>query len=229
MITGAGISAASGIPTFRGAGGLWRSFRPEELATPEAFGRDPKTVWEWYAWRRELVARARPNRAHGVLSEWSRRFPGFALITQNVDGLHERAGTAGVIRFHGSLWELGCAGACRGSPRRWSEERVPLPELPPRCPSCGGLARPGVVWFGEPIDPEVFERSLAALDCDVCLVAGTSSVVHPAAGLASEARRRGAFTAEINPESTDVSSTLDLVIARPAEIALDEVHRLLCP
>ena len=228
-ITGAGVSAASGIPTFRGAQGLWRSFRPEELATPEAFARDPGTVWEWYAWRRELVSRARPNRAHEILAGWSRsrRFERFALVTQNVDGLHERAGTRGVIRFHGSLFEVGCWNACRGSPRRWPDERVPFPEMPPRCPHCGGLLRPGVVWFGEAIPPEALSASLDALDCDVCLVVGTSSVVYPAAGLAAEAKRRGAFTVEVNPEATDVSASLDLAIAAPAEVALDEVERLL--
>jgi NAD-dependent deacetylase len=228
-ITGAGVSAASGIPTFRGAQGLWRSFRPEELATPEAFARDPGTVWEWYAWRRELVSRARPNRAHEVLAAWSRsrRFERFALVTQNVDGLHERAGTRGVIRFHGSLFEVGCWNACGGPPRRWPDERVPFPEMPPRCPHCGGLLRPGVVWFGEPIPPEALSASLDALDCDVCLVVGTSSVVYPAAGLAAEAKRRGAFTVEVNPEATDVSASLDLAIAAPAEVALDEVESLL--
>jgi NAD-dependent deacetylase len=227
VITGAGVSAASGIPTFRGAAGLWKTHRPEELATPEAFARDPSTVWEWYAWRREIVARAQPNRAHEVLSAWSRRFPRFTLVTQNVDGLHERAGTSRVIRFHGSLWEVGCWDACRRSARRWSDERVPFPEMPPRCPHCAGLLRPGVVWFGEEIDPEVLERSVAALDCDVCLVVGTSSIVYPAAGLAFEARRRGAFTAEINPETTGASGGVDLAIAQPAEVALDEVEKLL--
>jgi len=227
VLTGAGVSAASGIPTFRGAGGLWRNFQPEELATAEAFSRDPATVWEWYAWRREAVARARPNRAHEVLAAWSRRFPAFRLITQNVDGLHERAGTTGVIRFHGSLWELGCLASCGGAPRRWRDERLPLPELPPRCPACGGLARPGVVWFGEAIDPDVFERSLAALDCEVCLVVGTSSVVYPAAGFAAEARRRGAFTAEINPEATAASKDVDLAISARAEVALDAIDGLL--
>jgi NAD-dependent deacetylase len=224
VITGAGVSAASGIPTFRGAQGLWKSFRPEELATPEAFARDPETVWKWYAWRRELVARARPNRAHEVIAAWSRRFSAFALVTQNVDGLHERAGTENVIRFHGSLWEVGCWSGCRGAPHRWSDERVPLPEMPPRCAHCGGLLRPGVVWFGEAIDPEVHARALDVLDCDVCLVVGTSSVVYPAAGLSGEARRRGAFTAEVNPET---SAGVDLAIAQPAEVALDEVERLL--
>jgi NAD-dependent deacetylase len=224
VLTGAGVSAASGIPTFRGPGGLWRDFRPEELATPEAFARDPKTVWEWYAWRRELVASAQPNPAHEVLALWSRRFPSFTLVTQNVDGLHERAGTRHVVRFHGSLWELGCAEACAGAPHRWRDERVPLPESPPRCPHCGGLARPGVVWFGEPIPTDVHRAALESLACDVCLVVGTSSIVYPAAGFAGEARRCGAFTAEINPEPGGASGSIDLAIAQPAEVALAEIE-----
>src|SRR6266566_7192959 len=125
VLTGAGVSAGSGIPTFRGADGLWKSFRAEELATPEAFARDPKTVWEWYDWRRQRIAGASPNRAHEVLAAWSRRIPGFALITQNVDGLHERAGTQNVIRFHGSIWEVQCWDNCNSSPARWWDETVP--------------------------------------------------------------------------------------------------------
>src|SRR5262249_19574195 len=132
VVTGAGVSAASGIPTFRGPRGIWRSFRPERLATPEAFAEDPHLVWEGYGWRRGLVAKAKPNRAHEVLAAWSRRYPGFALVTQNVDGLHERAGTRNVIRFHGSLWELSCAQRCDGAPERWPDASE-LAEIPPRC------------------------------------------------------------------------------------------------
>src|SRR5437667_3936361 len=227
VLTGAGVSAASGVPTFRGPGGLWKDFRPEELAAPEAFGRDPKTVWEWYDWRRQLVARCRPNRAHEVLAAWSRRYGSFALVTQNVDGLHERAGTARVIRFHGSIWEVSCWRRCRGSPARWRDETVPFPALPPPCPYCGGPIRPGVVWFGEAIPAEALEASARALDCEVCLVVGTSSVVYPAAGLAEEAHRRGAFTCEINPEATAASSEMDLAIAGKAEEVLDRVEEIL--
>ena len=226
VVTGAGVSAASGIPTFRGPGGLWRAFRPEELATPEAFARDPKLVWEWYAWRRELVARARPNRAHEVLAAWSRRFPTFRLVTQNVDGLHERAGTANVIRFHGSLWEVSCWERCDSSPPRWRDESV-FSELPPCCRYCGGPLRPGVVWFGEAIDPDVLAAADAALDCDVCLAVGTSALVYPAAGLVTGAGARGAFTAEINPEATPASGGLDLAVAGGAEDVLDAVERRL--
>lgn len=215
------------MPTFRGADALWSSFRVEELATAEAFARDPNLVWEWYAWRRGLVAACRPNRAHEVLAAWSRRYPRFTLITQNVDGLHERAGTENVVRFHGSLWELECWARCGRSPRRWRDETVPFAEMPPRCPACGGLARPGVVWFGEPISAEALQASSAALECDVCLVIGTSSVVYPAAGLSDEARRRGAFTVEINPESTDASDRVDCAIQAPAVEVLDRLEGLL--
>ena len=226
VMTGAGVSAASGIPTFRGPGGMWRNFRPERLATPEAFAQDPGLVWEWYAWRRGLVARAEPNRAHEVLAAWSRRYPRFALVTQNVDGLHERAGTLDVIRFHGSLWELQCWNRCDASPESWPDHSE-LTDLPPRCPYCGALARPGVVWFGEPIPAGALAAASAALDCDVAIAAGTSAVVYPAAGLIGEAAARGAFTAEINPEATPASSGVDLAIPGRAEEVLDRLEGLL--
>lgn len=227
MVTGAGVSAASGVPTFRSADGLWSNFRVEELATAEAFSRNPRLVWEWYEWRRNRIAACEPNRAHEVLAAWSRHYPKFTLVTQNVDGLHERAGTRNVVRFHGSIWELSCWRSCGASPGRWRDDTTPLPAIPPPCPHCGGHARPGVVWFGEAIDPAVLEESLAALDCDVCLVVGTSAVVYPAAGLADEARRRGAYTIEINPEATDATPRFDLAIAGRAEEVLDEIERAL--
>ncbi len=229
VVTGAGVSAASGIPTFRGEGGLWRNFRAEDLATPEAFERDALLVWEWYAWRRELVGRARPNRAHEVLAAWSRRYPGFSLVTQNVDGLHERAGTANVTRFHGSLWMLSCRDRCGKSPQEGWEDTGPLTELPPRCPHCGGLARPGVVWFGEAIPAGALRAAAAAVDCDLFLAVGTSALVHPAAGLIGEAAARGAFTVEVNPDATPASGLVDLVLAGPAETVLDRVERELGP
>ncbi len=218
VVTGAGVSAASGVPTFRGKDGLWRNYRAEDLATPEAFAHDPRMVWEWYDWRRSIIARCAPNAAHEVLAKWSTR-PGFTLITQNVDGLHERAGTNNVVRFHGSIWELRCAAECGALP--WEDRNVPVTPLPPVCPACSGLARPAVVWFGEPIDPEVLERSsVAAERADVFISVGTSSLVYPAAGLIHLARRSGAFTVEINPGATDASHTIDLPIAAPAEDAL---------
>jgi len=218
VVTGSGVSAASGVPTFRGDEGLWRTFRAEDLATPEAFAHDPQTVWEWYDWRRATIARCTPNAAHEILAKWSTR-PGFTLITQNVDGLHERAGTQNLIRFHGSLWDLRCAAEC-GAPA-WEDRRVPIDPLPPACPSCGGLARPGTVWFGETIDPDVLERSSQAAEgAELFLSVGTSSLVYPAAALMHLARRSGAFIVEINPGATGASHTVDLPIAAPAEAAL---------
>ena len=227
VLTGAGVSAASGIPTFRGPNGLWRQHRPERLATPDAFADDPQLVWEWYAWRRSVVASCQPNRAHEVIASWSRRYETFSCVTQNVDGLHERAGTRGVVRFHGSIWELQCWRRCEASPPRWRDDAVPFPELPPRCPHCGGLARPGVIWFGESIEPVVIEQSLTATNCDIFLTVGTSALVHPAAGLVHEAKRHGALTVEVNLEATPASDLVDLAIHGPAEEILDQVERQL--
>jgi NAD-dependent deacetylase len=227
VLTGAGVSAASGVPTFRGPGGLWKNVRPETLASPDAFAGDPLAVWEWYDWRRQKIAACEPNAAHHVLARWSRRFPAFTLITQNVDGLHERAGTAHVIRLHGSIWEVSCWAGCPESPRQWRDETAPLTRLPPSCPHCGGLIRPAVVWFGEALDPGVVAQAEAASRCDVFLSVGTSAVVYPAAGLPEAARRNGAFTAEINPEATPASSAADLVIRGAAEVVLREAEALL--
>jgi NAD-dependent deacetylase len=224
VLTGAGVSAASGVPTFRGVEGLWKSYSPQELATPEAFERDPKLVWEWYDWRRGLISKCRPNPAHEILALWSRRYPEFTLITQNVDGLHEKAGTRNVIRFHGSIWEVFCWNGCKTSPSRWTYEAVPIAKIPPPCPYCGGLIRPGVVWFGEGIDPQVLELSVAALDCDVFMTVGTSALVYPAAGLVSEAHRKGAFTIEINLELTPASDTVDVAVQGPAEVVLQQIE-----
>jgi NAD-dependent deacetylase len=217
ILTGAGVSAASGIPTFRGAGGLWKNFRAEDLATPRAFARDPDLVWEWYDWRRALIRQAAPNAGHDVIARWTREKPGTTLITQNVDGLHERAGSQGVIRLHGSIWQLQCWTPCSEGLEGWTDESVPLSPLPPRCPHCGTLARPGVVWFGEPLDPDTLARATDACDCDLFLSIGTSSVVYPAAGLVPEAARRGAFTVEINPDGTDATGVVDLAIRARAE------------
>lgn len=226
VMTGAGVSAASGVPTFRGADGLWKNFRAEALATPEAFARDPRLVWEWYDWRRQMIAACRPNAAHDVLASWSRRFPAFTLITQNVDGLHEKSGALRVVRLHGSIWDVLCWRRCAGSPSRWRDETVPFTQIPPTCPHCGDLVRPGVVWFGEALDPETVEQATeASAECDVFITIGTSSIVYPAAGLVDIARRAGAFTVEINPEATPASSTVDLVLRGGAETVLPEVDR----
>jgi NAD-dependent protein deacetylase/lipoamidase len=222
VLTGAGVSAASGVPTFRGAGGLWRNFRPEDLATPEAFQRDPRLVWEWYDCRRGLIAKCRPNAAHEALTRLSAR-PGVTLITQNVDGLHERAGSRDVIRFHGSIWRLKCSAGCRDGRESWEDVSVPIAVLPPKCPHCGGLARPAVVWFGEPIEEAIVRRANAAVACDLFLSVGTSSIVYPAAGLVHAAKQHGAWTVEINPQTTEAAGFLDMVIAAPAEDALPRV------
>jgi len=224
VLTGAGVSAASGVPTFRGSDGLWKNFRPEALATAEAFGRDPRLVWEWYAWRRFRIAACEPNDAHRVLSDWSKRFANFKLITQNVDGLHERAGTANTIRLHGSIWEVSCWQGCAASPRRWTDRTLTFAEIPPKCPHCGGLIRPGVVWFGETLETNVISQAWNAANCDVFITVGTSAVVYPAAGFIDQARKHGAFTVEINPEATPATNTVDLALRGGAETILPEIN-----
>jgi NAD-dependent deacetylase len=212
VLTGAGISAESGVPTFRGASGLWKEFKPEELATPEAFARDPKLVWEWYDWRRGLIARAAPNAAHRALVQLEIGKRGFTLITQNVDGLHDLAGSGKILKLHGDIWRLRCTVCGANFPNR----RVPLPKIPPHC-ACGGLARPGVVWFGEPLPEGMMkEAEHAAAAAQVFLVIGTSAVVYPAASLVPFAKQSGARVIEINTEPSAVSGIVDCVLEGPA-------------
>ena len=227
VLTGAGVSAASGVPTFRGTGGLWRQFRAEDLATAEAFARDPLVVWQWYDWRRGLVAACQPNRAHAVLASWGQRLPDFSLVTQNVDGLHERAGSTAITRLHGSLWVLQCWQRCGYAPQGWTDRRVPLDPLPPICPGCGGLARPGVVWFHEPLDPEQWAAADRAAACDVFMAVGTSAYVYPAASLVPRARSHGAFIVEVNPDDTDATAMVDVHLAMPADEALPAIDERL--
>jgi len=214
-LTGAGCSAESGVPTFRGPGGLWRNFRPEDLATPEAFERDPGLVWEWYDWRRGLVAKASPNPGHTALAALEARDPGLTLITQNVDGLHSLAGSRNLLEIHGSLWRTRCL-----SCSEIREDRRILPRaLPPRCP-CGGLLRPDVVWFGESLPVDLVHRSIRAVDaCDLMLVVGTSSLVQPAASFADAALERSIPVVEINLDPTPLSSRATHVLhGRSGEI-----------
>lgn len=223
VLTGAGVSAASGVPTFRGGDGLWRQFRPEDLATADAFQRDPALVWEWYAWRRRKIAGCDPNAAHHVIAQWSQR-EGCRVVTQNVDDLHLRAGTRNLIRLHGSIWEMSCWDAC--GQRTWRDEhRLDAGRLrhTPRCPACDGLARPAVIWFGEALEPADLHAALEACSCDLFLTVGTSAVVHPAAGLVHEAKRRGSFTVEINPDETPASGAVDLTIRGAAERVLADL------
>jgi NAD-dependent deacetylase len=218
-LTGAGVSAESGVPTFRGAEGLWRKFRPEELATAQAFARDPVLVWEWYDWRRQKVAACAPNDGHRALAEMGRRSFAFDLVTQNVDGLHRLAGSDPVLELHGSLWNLRCTGCSQNR----EDRRAPLPSIPPRC-ECGGLERPGVVWFGEALPSDVLAHAFeAASRADVFLVVGTSALVRPAASLPEVAGEQGALVVEINPELTPLSGLVDLRLAGPSAVLLPRI------
>ena len=225
-LTGAGVSSASGIPTFRGEDGLWKKVRVETLATADAFENDPRLVWEWYDWRRSMIRDAQPNAAHHVLAAWTRA-RGATLITQNVDGLHERAGAERLIRLHGSIWHVRCWNRCPAGQVDWLDERVPIGTLPPRCPHCGGMVRPAVVWFGEPLDQAVIDRARAAAACDVFLTVGTSAVVYPAAGLIPDAKAAGALVVEINPDATGTSHVADVTLRMRADDALTQINEQL--
>ena len=219
MLTGAGVSAESGVPTFRGEDGLWKTFKPEELATPEAFSRDPKLVWEWYNWRRERIAPALPNAAHKALVQLEIQKRNFTLITQNVDGLHDRAGSGRILKLHGDIWRLRCT-ACGAN---WPDRRVPLPKIPPHC-QCGGLARPGVVWFGEPLPEGMMkEAEHASAGAQVLLVIGTSANVYPAAGLIPCSKQGGARVIEINTEDTSATAIVDCALRGPAAELLPQL------
>jgi NAD-dependent deacetylase len=215
VLTGAGVSEESGLGTFRGPGGLWEEFRPEELATPQAFARHPRRVWDWYAARHRTMAAAAPNAAHRALARWPALFPSFLLVTQNIDQLHQRAGSPEVIELHGTLMAARCA-SC-GARRPMAELIAPAGpseptggESPPRC-GCGGLWRPDVVWFGEELPMEAIARAQrAAASCDLFVSAGTSATVFPAAGLIALAHQAGAVIVEVNPEATAFSALADL-------------------
>ncbi|MBM3728191.1 MAG: NAD-dependent deacylase [Acidobacteria bacterium] len=214
VLTGAGVSAESGIPTFRGPDGLWRTYRPQDLATPEAFLRDPILVWEWYLERRQRIAATQPNPAHFALARLELRTPRFALVTQNVDGLHGRAGSRNVLPIHGDIGVNRCLD-CGREERPATSSNPPHP-LPPRC-LCGGMQRPGVVWFGEPLPAAVWQQATEAVrSSDLFLVIGTSAAVYPAASLIPMAKAHGARVVEINPSPTPYSESVDLAFAEPA-------------
>jgi NAD-dependent deacetylase len=231
VMTGAGVSAESGVPTFRGPDGLWRNFRAEDLATPEAFARDAALVWEWYRWRRRLMTAVAPNPGHLALALMEPRFQRFTLITQNVDGLHARAGSRRLVELHGNIWRDRCS---RDPAHRFlrspsetagSTDAIPLP----RC-HCGALLRPDVVWFGEGLNPSHLDAAIDAVSrADVFLVVGTSSVVYPAAALPGLARRTGACVVEINPEDTPLSPEMTLVLRGRAGVLLPELERICRP
>jgi NAD-dependent deacetylase len=228
VLTGAGISAESGVPTFRGEDGLWRRYRAEELATPAAFAADPKLVWEWYDWRRGIIGKAGPSPGHLAIAEMERIFPHFSLITQNVDGLHRRAGNTKLIEIHGNLWQLRCVKEGRVQ----EDYRVPLPEIPPQC-ECGALLRPHVVWFGESLNQGDLAQAYALIEeCDLLLVVGTSAVVQPVASFPLIAKQRGAFVVEVNMDPTPLSSSADAsLLGKAGEILpvllekVKEAHR----
>jgi NAD-dependent deacetylase len=213
VLTGAGISAESGVPTFRDAlTGLWERYNPEELATPEAFARNPRLVWEWYVHRRKLVESAEPNPGHLAIAEMERRIPEFTLITQNVDGLHARAGSRTVIELHGNIMRTTCSRENRII-TTWEDTG----EVPPRCPHCQGLLRPDVVWFGEMLPEDAIREAVeAASACDLLISVGTSGIVYPAASIPGIARENGAVTLEINPVETALSSSMDTILRGPA-------------
>ncbi|MCX6552491.1 MAG: NAD-dependent deacylase [Acidobacteria bacterium] len=229
--TGAGISAESGVPTFRGADGLWRTFSAADLATPGAFARQPGLVWEWYRWRRAIISRAQPNEGHRVLARWATSLRRFSLVTQNVDGLHQRAGSPEVLELHGNIWRTRCAAGCghvvddsrseAGIAATDEDQQVPV------C-RCGARMRPDVVWFGEALDPAVVNRAMALAErCDVLLVIGTSALVYPAAALPDVASRHGARVVEVNVDETPLSPFADAVLRGPSGTVLRELESLL--
>lgn len=218
ILTGAGISAESGVPTFRGTGGLWRNHRAEDLATPEAFQRDPTLVWQWYQWRRKLLSTKKPNAAHLALSTLETNTANFTLITQNVDGLHQAAGSQKVITLHGDIWMLRCTVCAQVFENKLHD----LPPLP-KCTSCRQLLRPHIVWFGEALDPEKLNAAIEACrTCEVMLVVGTSGVVQPAASFASIAKDAGAKVIEINPNPV-LGDGADLSLVGPAAEILPQL------
>ena len=209
VLTGAGVSQESGLRTFRDAQtGLWAQYKPTDLASPEAFQRDPKLIWDWYAWRREAIKAVRPNRGHFALVEIEKRVPEFTLITQNVDGLHRMAGNHNVLELHGNIQRVRCAD-CHTFTDEWGDDT----EEVPRCAVCGGLLRPDVVWFGESLPRDQLEAAVeAARTCDVFFSIGTSGVVQPAASLAFAAHNRGAVVVEINAEPTPLTPQVNYAL-----------------
>jgi NAD-dependent deacetylase len=227
-LTGAGVSAESGVPTFRGAGGLWKEYRAEDLATPAAFARDPRLVWECYGWRRSVVLACSPNAAHEALASASAGRSGFRVVTQNVDGLHAAA-LAGEapppLELHGSLFRNRCTACGVRLDDRSAIDATSIDTLP-HCDRCGQLTRPDVVWFGEPLDPDVIgEATRLASEADVCLVVGTSAVVHPAAGLADLTRRRGGHVIEVNVVDTPLTDVATAALRGPAASIVPELLR----
>jgi len=217
VLTGAGVSAESGIPTFRGADGLWKNYSAQELATPQAFQKDPVLVWEWYHWRQDLILKASPNAAHYALSAFESIFEHFLLLTQNVDNMHRRAGSQRVLELHGNIFRARCCECDRKT--EYTGIQGVSNDLP-RC-VCGGLLRPDVVWFGEAIPEYIWQDSLDFLSgTAVAMICGTSGVVWPAAAIPRIAMEQGVKTIEINLEPTPISNAVDVSIRAKADVAL---------
>lgn len=225
VLTGAGVSAESGVPTFRGAGGLWRNHDALSLATPEAFQRDPKLVWEFYNHRREVLAPLEPNPGHYALAALEKKLPAFSLITQNIDNLHRIAGGENLFELHGNIWQVRCTdGTCENAQTPIENRQVPIEPLPPHCELCGELLRPNIVWFGEMLDGRVLRNAMAAVSaCDFFIVAGTSAAVQPAASMPLMAREAGAYVIEINPEETALSAQVNESLQAPSGTALPQL------
>lgn len=213
VLTGAGISAESGVPTFRDAQtGLWAKYDPQELATPEAFHRNPRLVWEWYEWRRDLIAGVKPNSGHDALAALENLVPSFTLITQNIDSLHQKAGSKNVIELHGNLSRYKCS-----VENRIVDNWATTNEIPPSCPHCGSLLRPDVVWFGESLPVNALNTAMqASQSADFFMTIGTSGIVQPAASLPIEAVLHGATVIEINPNVTPISGWMTFILRGPS-------------
>lgn len=224
VLTGAGMSAESGVPTFRGQEGLWRKFRPEELATMEAFMANPKIVWEWYNWRRELMNKVGPNPGHLALVDLEKVFDHFCVITQNVDNLHIEVGSSDVIELHGNIKRNKCSQCESLCP----DDIEIDPDNIPVCDRCGGRIRPDVVWFGEMLPAQAIQRAfMEAEQAELFFAIGTSAIVHPAASLPVAAKRAGATLVEINPEETPLSYLADYRFAAPSGEVLPRLVELL--
>lgn len=236
--TGAGISAESGVPTFRGPEGIWSKFKPEELASMDAFMKNPALVWEWYAHRKTIISTVQPNPGHTALARMESLFPRFTLTTQNIDNLHRRAGSTSVHELHGNIERSYCMSCGKdhpnvslpehGEPSFFVEEGRASPRRSrngvPRCSACGGMVRPDVVWFGEMLPEDEWEASAsAAEDADVFFSIGTSAVVYPAASLPLMAKRRGAFLVEVNTEPTPLTQTADEFLCGPSGTILPDL------
>jgi len=227
VLTGAGISAESGIPTFRGSDGLWKNYSPQQLASPNAFKKDPKLVWEWYDWRRQIIDKATPNPGHTALARIEAEKEKFTLITQNIDGLHQKAGSQNIIQLHGSIWEIKCT-ECGTTETNYE---VPIGALPPVCNNCSGIMRPGTVWFGEIIPMSIIDKTILSIEeSEVMIIIGTSGVVEPAASMGLMAKQSGKKVIEINLEQTPNSSLYDVFIQAksgetlPLFYKIDEIY-----